>query len=51
MRFFENTDKKYTFDNFFKGAFCYHWHNLWNKPNQPKSIFSQLVNIIKNEIK
>jgi hypothetical protein len=29
--FFKGTDKKYDFTNFFKGSFCYHWHNKWNE--------------------
>lgn len=48
--FFNNTQKKYTFDNFFNGAFCYHWHNRWNIPIQNNSIIKQLVQIIKKDI-
>jgi len=48
--FFEYTDKKYDFDNFFKGSFCYHWHNKWNKKIDDNSIIIQLVNIIKKNI-
>lgn len=44
--FFINTDKKYNFDNFFKGLFCYHWHNRWNEHVHENSIFKQLDNII-----
>ena len=42
--------KEYTFDNFFYGAFCYHWHNKWNKPIQDNSIIKQLVQIIKKRL-
>ena len=36
--FFNNTEKEYTFDNFFNGAFCFHWHNKWNKLIEDNSI-------------
>jgi len=49
-RFFENTDKKYDFDNFFKGSFCYHWHNRWDKKIEDNSIIIQLVNIITRSL-
>ena len=49
--FFENTDKIYTFDNFFKGAFCYHWHNKWNAPLYDNCILKQLSNIIDKNMK
>ena len=42
-KFFENTDKQYDFDNFFKGCFCYHWHNKWDKKIENNSIIIQLV--------
>jgi len=48
--FFENTDREYTFDTFFKGSFCYHWHNQWNKEIGENSPCSQLVRIINNTI-
>jgi hypothetical protein len=41
-RFFEHTEKKYDFSNFFKGSFCYHWHNKWDKKIQENSIICQL---------
>jgi len=46
-RFFKNSDKEYNFDNFFNGAFCYHWHNRWNKPIEDNSVIKQLVRMIK----
>jgi hypothetical protein len=49
-KFFETTDKNYNFDNFFKGSFCYHWHNKWNKNIQENSIIIQLIKIIKSNI-
>ena len=48
--FFIKTDKNYNFENYFNGAFCYHWHNRWNKPIEDNSIMKQLVKIIKNEL-
>ena len=39
-----------TFDNFFKGSFCYHWHNRWNDEIQENSIIKQLISIIDNSI-
>ena len=47
---FKNTDKTYNFDNFFKGSFCYHWHNKWNIEVQSNSIIKQLSNIIDKNI-
>ena len=44
--FFKTTDKTYNFDIFFKGAFCYHWHNRWNTHIEPNSIIKQLDDII-----
>jgi hypothetical protein len=48
--FFKTTEKKYDFDNFFKGSFCYHWHNKWNDKIEENSIIKQLVQCI-NETK
>ena len=41
---FQNTDKIYTFDNFFPGAFAFHWHNKWNVEIGETSIMRQLAN-------
>ena len=49
-KFFENTLIQYDFDNFFKGSFCYHWHNRWNKKIEENSIIIQLVKIIQNKL-
>ena len=48
--FFDPTDKQYNFDNFFKGAFCFHWHNNWNKKIDASSAVSQLIKIIQSEL-
>jgi len=48
--FFENTDKHYDFDTFYKGSFCYHWHNNWSKNIHNNSIIMQLVKIIQNDL-
>jgi hypothetical protein len=47
---FNETNKSYDFENFFKGSFCYHWHNKWNHPVHPSSIIKQLVTIIQNNL-
>jgi len=49
-KFFKNTDKQYDFNNFFKGSFCYHWHNKWNNKIDNNSIIAQLVKIIQNNL-
>ena len=49
-KFFKSTNTKYTFDNFFKGAFCYHWHNQWDYVIEKNSIIMQLINIIDDNI-
>ena len=46
LNFFTNTDTRYDFDNFYKGSFCYHWHNQWNKKIEQNSIMMQLIKII-----
>jgi hypothetical protein len=48
--FFKTTSKEYTFDNFFNGAFTYHWHNQWNTEIESNSIFCQLNSIIDKKI-
>lgn len=47
---FAYTNIKYTFDNFFKGAFCYHWHNRWNFNIDNNSIIMQLIKIIEKDL-
>ena len=49
--FFEDTDKQYDFDTFFKGSFCFHWHNKWNDTIQKNSIVMQLVTILRRNMK
>ena len=48
--FLVKTDKTYTFDNFYKGAFCYHWHSGWSLTTEETAIISQLVKIIENDL-
>lgn len=48
---FLETEKIYTFDNFFEGAFCWHWHNRWNHTIFNKSILRQLEQIIDKDLK
>ena len=48
--FFSNTTKVVGFDNFYPGAFCYHWHNSWDYEVGRTSPMAQLVNYIKKEL-
>jgi hypothetical protein len=48
--FFKDTNTNYNFDNFFKGSFCYHWHNKWSHEIQDNSIIMQLVKIIQDNL-
>jgi len=48
--FFVKTDTKNDFNSFFKGAFCFHWHNKWNDIIEENSIAHQLFQIIKQRI-
>ena len=50
VNFFKNSEKHYNFENFFKYAFCYHWHNKWNMVIEENSIINQLISIIKQKI-
>jgi hypothetical protein len=46
--FFDDVKEVYTFDNFFNGSFCYHWHNKWNQRIGDNSIIAQLLKIIQS---
>ena len=48
--FIEETSEVYTFDNFYQGAFCYHWHNYWRFEVGQTSTMSQLVKIIESDL-
>lgn len=48
--FLKNTEEICNFDNFFPGAFCYHWHNQWKKKIEDTSILKQLTNIIDSRL-
>lgn len=50
VNFFKTTSNEYNFNNFFEGAFCYHWHNKWNIDIEYNSIILQLVEIIKKDL-
>lgn len=47
---FKSNDLDYDFDNFFKGCFCFHWHNKWNDLLDDRCIIMQLVKIIQNNL-
>jgi hypothetical protein len=44
--FFQSSDKIHTFENFFNGSFCYHWHNRWNHHMHDTSPIKQLSKLI-----
>lgn len=48
---FDISPIEYNFDNFYRGSFCYHWHNSWNKHIHKNSPIMNLINIIKNDLK
>jgi hypothetical protein len=45
-KFFKRSNQQYSFDNFFPGAFCYHWHNQWDVIVYDDSIAKQLMTIV-----
>ena len=44
--FFQTSNKTYTFENFFNGGFCYHWHNRWNHYIKDNSPITQLARLL-----
>ena len=48
---FDKTDNKLNFNNFCKGAFCFHWHNMWDEKVEDNCILKQLVKIIETNLK
>jgi len=50
LNFFKNTNENYDFNNFYKGCFCYHWHNKWDMNTEDNSIIVQLVKIIQTNL-
>jgi hypothetical protein len=50
QQFFSPSASKYHFDNFFPGAFCFHWHNQWNSAVHPSSPCKQLVQMILDQL-
>ena len=46
---FNPVEQEINFDNFFNGAFCYHWHNKWHMKIHDNSPLSQIINIIKSQ--
>lgn len=47
-QFFYRNKASYTLNNFFSGAFAYHWHNRWNFPIKEGSVISDLYNEVKS---
>lgn len=50
VNFFKNTEIQYSFETFFKGSFCYHWHNQWDEQIEENSIFMQLIKHILTKV-
>ena len=50
-QFFKHQKCEYTFDNFFHGSFCYHWHNKWNIEIENDSVMKQLITIIETNLR
>jgi hypothetical protein len=48
--FFNSTNETYDFNNFYKGCFCYHWHNKWDYHTYKNSIIERLVKIIHSSL-
>jgi hypothetical protein len=48
--FFDPTNETYDFNNFYKGCFCYHWHNKWHYHTYKNSTIEQLVKIIHSSL-
>ena len=48
--FFTDTNKEWSFDNFYHGTFCHHWHNSWRAEIKETSICAQLIKIIKDDM-
>jgi len=46
--FFQSSDKMHTFENFFNGGFCYHWHNRWDHDIHENSPIKQLTSLLTN---
>ena len=49
--FFQKTNKVVNFENFFPGAFTFHWHNRWTVNVHKKSPLMQLFKIISSNYK
>jgi len=50
LNFFKDTTEIYDFNNFYKGCFCYHWHNKWDMNTDNNSIIIQLLKIIASRL-
>jgi len=48
--FFKSSCKEINFNNFFKSAFTFHWHNKWKAQIEVNSIPDQLIKIIKDDM-
>ena len=50
LPFHKPNENIWNFDNFFKGSFCYHWHNSWTEKIEDGSACKQLVQIINSKM-
>ena len=50
LNFFKDTTETYDLNNFYKGCFCYHWHNKWDIHTDNNSIIIQLLKIISSRL-
>jgi hypothetical protein len=48
--FFKKTEKQINFNTFFKGSFCYNWHNQWDIKIEKNSYFDKLKIEIDNNM-
>lgn len=48
--FFQPTVREVTFENFCSGAFCFHWHNLWEYPISENSYLHKLYENLLNKL-
>jgi len=49
-QFFYKNKKEFNLNNFFPGAFVYHWHNRWNFPINAGSVISDLYQEVLSNI-
>ena len=48
--FFKESNKTWTFNNYYPDSFAFHWHNRWKSVIHDSSVCRQLDNIIKTNL-